>query len=299
MNEELELDWSFDSVAKDIQRTENTFKKYEKDTRFWRLSKNEAGDGTALIRLMLDKNGKKRTQPLYYYSLKRQGIDGKTKWYIANSPETIGLPCPAKEYFSALKSEGTTEALAMSEKFKRQTKYVTNIMVVKDPANPENEGKIFLWEFGTKMLDKVLAWITPSAEELAMGEVGKNLYDPLNGYNIKLKVKKQGDFPTYDGSEVSATPSAVCDSKESAINLIKTTTYALDEFIQPEFYESYEDLTGRFNRYVSNSSAPSQATAGESSVNSASRPTAEIEEPLVKPTATADASADDAWLDEL
>ena len=43
--------------------------------------------------------------------------------------------------------------------------YISNIMVVKDPANPQNEGGVFLYKFGKKIFDKLMSAMQPEFED--------------------------------------------------------------------------------------------------------------------------------------
>ena len=36
----------------------------------------------------------------------------------------------------------------VSQRYKRKKSYVSNILVIDDPANPENNGKVFLYRYG-------------------------------------------------------------------------------------------------------------------------------------------------------
>jgi len=212
----MEFDFSWDNLQTNLQaNVGGNNKKWEKDTRFWKLAKNEDGNGAAVIRLLPDKDGKPFVK-MFHYGIKKYNPSNPKKplWFIANSPETIGAPCPVKEHYIALTAEGTEEADKESKNFKRQTKFIANILIEKDPANPENNGKVFLFEFGTKVKDKILAWLNPSEEELAMEIEPKALYNPVSGNSIKLKIKPQGDFFTYDGSEVMPTVTSLFDTKE-------------------------------------------------------------------------------------
>lgn len=302
----MNLDFSWDELSKNLQANAQApaFKKFEADKRFWKLAKNEDGSGAAVIRLMYDRVGKPVPfVKIFHYGMKKF-IPGSPKpiWFIANSPESIGAPCPVQEHYMALKAEGTDEALKESENFKRQTKFYANIMVVKDPSNPENEGKMFLWEFGTKMKDRIVSWLKPTQEELDMGEEAKDLYNPMNGYSIKLKIKKQGDFFSYDETSLMPSPTAVFESKEDAVDFIGKNAYKLDEFLQPEAYDSYETLKGRLNKFLNN--GKSDEAISETRATAKAKPAViddmDFDEPAVKAKPTAvEVEDDEAWLDNL
>jgi hypothetical protein len=239
---------------------------------------------------------------MFHYSIKKYNAVNPKKplWFIANSPESINMDCPVKDHYLKLMAEGTTEAEKEAKIYKRQTKFIANIMVVKDPANPENDGKVFLWEFGTKMKDKILAWLKPSDEEISMGEEAKALFNPLNGNNIKLKIKKQGEFFTYDGSEVNGTTTSLFDDKETAIKFIDSSTYKLSEFLQPEFYESYEVLSERFNKFLSGKVSEDKETKAEAKTETKAEVVKKTSEVDTSNTSNASNEEDeDKWLEDL
>jgi hypothetical protein len=49
-------------------------------------------------------------------------------------------------------NSGSDSNKEVARKQKRKLSYISNIYVVKDPGNPENEGKNFLFKYGKKIL---------------------------------------------------------------------------------------------------------------------------------------------------
>ena len=321
----MDFDFDFNSLNMPQQLEKKT---YEKDTRFWKISKNDDGRGVAIIRLLPDAN-KVPFVRLYGYSLKGKynPTTKKNAWYIANSPASINLPDPVAERYAQLMAEGTKEAETEAKTLKRNTKFYSNILVVNDPGNPENNGKVFLWEFGTKMKDKLMAWMNPSEEELALGEKKRALFNPISGNNIKLKIAPQGEWSSYDGSEVLSDITSIKEgiTKEEAVNFIMTKTYDLNEFLSPAYYETYEELTKKLATFLGTSSPESESyeAAKEAAKTPAKAPVAEEDDDFVTETApevvaekpkakaktapkaasstasSAASSEDDGWLDNL
>ena len=80
---------------------------------------------------------------------------------------------------------------------------MSNILVIRDKAHPENEGKVFLFKYGIKIFER-LEWLTePQFDD-------KKPINPFNlytGVNFRIRVKKNaGGFFSYDDSE-SNSPS--------------------------------------------------------------------------------------------
>lgn len=284
---------------------------FEPDTRFWKLSKDENGNGQALIRLLPDKNGVPYIRQ-YHYSLKAPnpgGVGKKAfKWYIKTSPESIGLPDPVKEHYGRLMEEGTQETAKEAERFRRQTEYITNILVIKDPKNPENNGKIFLWKFGNMLKDKFMGWIQPSEDAKALGENPKELYNPLaKGSDILLKLKPKGDFGTYEDTQVRE-PAAAFQSKDEAIEVISNKTFALSDFQKPEAFEPYEKLKADFEKFIGKQLIPDynsvRNTAKAEPVVTQTKPNVEQQSNLMETKTVVapvipDDNDDDGWLSEI
>jgi len=233
------MDWG--SLEKNLGANITKEKKSYEDNRFWKLSRDENDNGGAIIRLLPDPTGTPFIQRYNHAFQSFDNVNKKKRWYINNSPETIGEACPASELWAALYNIGTEEGKKEAKKFSRKIKFMCNIKVVKDPANPQNEGKIFLWEFGTKLKDKFMAALQPSESEIAMGEEPKQLFNPLAGNNIKLKIKKAAGFLNYDDTEIMAASSIYADGEEAKADIIENA-YKLDEFMQADAFETYEEL---------------------------------------------------------
>ena len=234
------MDWG--SLEKNLGAnvTSGGKKNYD-DDRFWKLSRDENDNGGAIIRLLPDPTGTPFIQRYNHAFQSFDNVNKKKRWYINISPETIGEPCPASELWSALYNIGTEEGKKEAKKFSRKIKFMANIKVIKDPSNPQNEGKIFLWEFGTKLKDKFMAALQPSDSEIAMGEEPKQLFNPLTGCNVKLKISKVAGFLNYDATEIM-TPSSVYTDGEEAKTDIIDNAFKLEEFMKPEAFETYEEL---------------------------------------------------------
>lgn len=240
--------FNFDNVLNKVQEivkdNSSNGKKSFTDERFWKLSRDENDNGAALIRLLPDPTGTPFIKRIHHSFSVFDKVKGKRRVYAYVSPSTIGLPCPISELWQALWNLGTDESRKEAKKFKRSIKYVTNIKILKDPAVPENENKIYLWEFGTKLYDKFTQAMNPSAADIEMGEQPKNLYHPCEGNNIKLKAKKAAGFINYDDTEI-LTKSSIYPDCEAASKEIKEKAYKLSEFLTPEAFEDYETLKKR------------------------------------------------------
>lgn len=305
------ISFDFGALANNLQSNIKTQQKttYEEDTRFWKLSKDENGNGAAVIRLLPDKDLVPYIKRFKYVLKKpNPAIPGKYFWYFADSPDTIGQPDPVKEHYMALIEERTEEAKLEAKNYSRNTNFTTNILVVKDPVCPENEGKVFMWDFGSKLMEKFNGWLSPSDSELALGAEPKNVFNPVEGYNITLKFKKGPQGGSYDDTTVAPNATSINEKvvdEETAYKFIEKKTYQLGEFLKPEAFESYEQLKAKFEKYMAMGNSATVKTMPKQE----SKPVVEdfdddvVEEVKPKPTTVskpaAVASDDDDWLNDL
>lgn len=215
------------------------------DDRFYRLKRDENGNGAAIIRFLPDPQ-MKLMQQLFKINCNIQK-NGQTRWVSELSPQNINQPDPFHKRWADLWNAGKKDD---ARKFARQTRFYTNILVVKDPASPENEGKVFLLDMSQSLKSLIEGLMFPSDADKALGVEPKQLFNPLQGNNFKLVSKKGSNgFINYDSSTAVPDLSAVFASKEEAIEAIKTKCHSLDEFLKPEAYKTYAELEEKL-RYV-------------------------------------------------
>ena len=128
---------------------------------------------------------------------------------------------------------------------KRRLHYVANVLVVSDPANPDNEGKVFLYEFGKKIFDKVMDAMQPQyADETPM-----NPFDFWAGANFKIKIRKVDGWVNYDKSEFDS-PSELFDGDETKLEGTYNSLHDLSEYTDPKNYKSYAELERKMNEVL-------------------------------------------------
>ena len=131
------------------------------DERLWKLECDKSGNGYAVIRFLPAPDG----EDLPFVKLYSHAFQGPGGWYIENSLTTLGQKDPVSEYNSLLWNNGTDAGKDAARKQKRKLTYISNIYVVKDPANPQNEGKVMLYKYGKKIFDKLTAAMQPEFED--------------------------------------------------------------------------------------------------------------------------------------
>ena len=212
-------------------------KKSYKDDRFWRPTVDDSGTASAIIRFLPECEGEEDAAVLYF----SHAFQGPGGWFIENSRTTFGEKDPVSEYNSRLWNSGIQANKDMvSQKTKRKKNFVSNILVVSDPACPENEGKVFLFRYGMKIHQKLLDAMKPEFAD----EDPIIPFDFWQGANFRLRQRKVAGYPNYDKSEFDS-PSALFDGDEGRLKEVWGTQYPLSEFVDPANYKSYDELKTR------------------------------------------------------
>ena len=212
------------------------------DDRLWKLEVDKGGNGYAVIRFLPAPDG----EDLPFVKLYSHAFQGPGGWYIENSLTTLGQKDPVSEHNSELWNNGTDAGKDTARKQKRKLTYISNIYVVKDPANPENEGKVFLYKYGKKIFDKLTAAMQPEFED----EEAIDPFDFWQGANFKLKAKNVAGYRNYDSSEFAST-SALLDDDE-ALEAVWKKQFSLAELVAADQFKSYDELKTRLNSVLGN-----------------------------------------------
>jgi len=217
------------------------------DERTWKLDVDKSGNGYAVIRFLPAPEG----EDLPFVKLYSHAFQGPGGWYIENSLTSLGQKDPVSEYNTQLWNNGTDAGKETARKQKRKLTYMSNIYVVKDPANPENEGKVFLFKYGKKIFDKLTAAMQPEFED----EEAIDPFDFWQGANFKLKAKNVAGYRNYDSSEFAAVSPLLDD--DDALEGLWKKQFSLAEIVSADQFKSYEDLKKRLE-YVLGSKRPAQ-----------------------------------------
>ena len=207
------------------------------DDRLWKLEVDKGGNGYAVIRFLPAPDG----EDLPFVKLYSHAFQGPGGWYIENSLTTLGQKDPVSEYNTMLWNNGTDAGKDAARKQKRKLTYIANIYVVKDPANPANEGRVMLYKFGKKIFDKITAAMQPEFED----EEAIDPFDFWQGANFKLKAKNVAGYRNYDSSEFARQDALLDD--DDAMEAIWKKEYSLEEFVAADQFKSYDDLKKRLD----------------------------------------------------
>jgi hypothetical protein len=210
------------------------------DDRFWKPEVDKAGNGYAVIRFLPEPEN----EDVPFVRVWDHGFQGPGGWFIENSLTTLGQKCPMSEYNSMLWNSGIESNKDKVRKQKRRLSFTSNIYVVKDPAHPENEGKVFLYKYGKKIFDKLNDMMNPQFED----ESPINPFDLWEGADFKLKIRNVEGYRNYDKSEFEK-PAPLLDD-DAALEAIWKSENSLAEFIDPKNFKTYEELQTKLNRVL-------------------------------------------------
>lgn len=275
-------------ISKLVQAAEqagggSTEQKSYADERLWKPTVDKAGNGYAVLRFLPAGEGSDLPWVRYW----DHGFKGPTgQWYIENSLTSIGQPDPVGELNSRLWNSGIDADKDKARAQKRRLHYVVNVLVVEDPSNPQNEGKVMLYKFGKKIFDKLMDVMQPQFAD----ETPVNPFDMWEGANFKLKIRNVDGYRNYDKSEF-ASVSGLYDGDESKLEAVYNQLHDLSEFTDPKNYKSYDELKAKLMRVLGEDSQLGAPTMQqEQTMNT---PAPEPEYKVAEPITAEEMSSDD------
>jgi hypothetical protein len=239
---------SLQKLQEQMENLDGSTKKSYGDDRIWKLNVDKAGNGYAVIRFLPEIDG----EPAPFVKMISYGFKGpKGDWYLENSRVTLGEADPVSDYNKKLWNSGSEADKDDVRKRRINKHYYSNIYVVKDPANPENEGKVFLFRYGASIYKKIKQVLMPEFE----GDEAIPVFDFWEGANLKLRARNnEAGLRNYDASSFD-TPGPMTDPSgrdlsDEEMEAIWNQQYSLQEIIDPKNFKSYEELQARFYRVL-------------------------------------------------
>ena len=237
---------------------DQTKSKDYKDDRFWRPEQDKTGNGFAIIRFLPPVDG----EDVPWVKVYNHAFQGTGGWYIENSLTTLGQKDPVGELNNQLWNSGLESDKDLARVRKRKLTYIANIYVVSDPSNPQNEGKVFLYKFGTKIFEKIQQVMKPEFQD----EEAINPFDFWKGANFRIKIRKVGGYTNYDASKFDS--SSQLSDDDSKLEKIWKAQYPLLPLNDASNFKSYDELKARLYEVLGGDirgSAPAQKTAEDMS----------------------------------
>jgi hypothetical protein len=223
------------------------------DDRFWSPTVDKAGNGYAVIRFLPAPPN----EDVPFVRIFDHGFQGPGGWYIENSLTTLGKNDPVSEYNSKLWNSGVEANKEIARKQKRRLHFISNIYVVQDSGNPDNEGKVFLYKFGKKIFDKLNEAMNPQfADEEAV-----NPFDLWAGANFKLKIRNVEGYRNYDKSEFDKQ--GPLDADDSKLEGIWKKEHSLSAFLDASNFKSYDELQAKLMKVLGEDVSGARASAAK------------------------------------
>jgi hypothetical protein len=239
-----------EKLVKEVEKLNST---NSVDDRLWKPTMGKDGVGSAIIRFLPAPPD----EDLPWVKVYSHGFQGPGGWYIENSLTTLSKEDPVSKLNRSLWNTGDPKDQETVRKQKRKLSYYSNIYVVKDPANPQNEGKVFLFKYGKKIFDKILNAMQPEFED----EDPINPFDFWAGANFRLKIRKVEGYWNYDKSEFDSQGTLFDD--DDAMEAIWKKEYSLSAIIAPDQFKSYEELEKRMNYVLGLNRSSSKSSSQE------------------------------------
>lgn len=220
------------------------------DDRYWKLTRDKSGNGYAIIRFLPAPEG----EDLPWVKRFKHAFNNNGQWYIDDCRTSFNDECPVCKLNTQLWNSGYDGDKEIVKKRKRQLKYVSNILVVSDPANPQNEGKVFLFEYGKQIHDKIMDVMQPEFPD----DDPMNPFDFWEGSNFKLKIRTANGYPTYDKSDFDKQ-SELLDGDDDELEVLYNKLYSLADLNDPKNFKSFAEQEKRLNTVLGESVAHNTA----------------------------------------
>ena len=283
---------AFETITQSLNKDVN--QESRNDDNLWKPTMGKDGTGYAVVRFLPGKDVSKAP----YVRIYDHGFQGPSgKWYIEKSLTTIGGKDPVSEFNSKLWNNGTEAGKEQARKQKRRTNYYANVLVIKDPANPSNEGKVMIYRFGQKIFDKLMTALQPEfADEDAV-----NPFDLIEGANFRIKLKTVAGYWNYDSSDFEK--SSPLSEDEEKLEAIFNAQHDIHAMIAEDQFKSYEELQTRLTEVLELDSSPSAsmtppAQGQERVIPTAETSTTDVELKDVFKESSTNSSTDDDDLED-
>jgi len=249
---------NLESLSKQVEKLAE--KPSYEDDRIWKCERDKSGNGYAVIRFLPASNN----EDMPWVQMWSHGFKGPGGWYIENSLTTLGKEDPVSKANTALWNSGIESDKNIARDRKRKLSYYSNILVLEDSANAENEGKVFLFRYGKKIFEKITGVMNPEFKD----ETPLNPFDFWEGANFKIKIRQVDGYANYDKSEF-AGQSKLFDGDDAKCEAIWKQQHSLQDLVTPDKFKSYQELEARFNTVIGSGSDFEETIDSEDAVEPA------------------------------
>lgn len=209
------------------------------DDRIWNVTFDKEKGGSAVIRFLPSPDG---GSEMPYTKVIRHFFQGSNgQYYTEKSLRTLQKPDPVADLNYRLYNSKVKSNMDQASNQKQKPRFYSNILVIKDPANRENEGKVFLYEYGPAIDNLIQESLFPDAV-LDPDAESVNPFNVFEAPNLLIKVKPQqlgkNIVPNY---EKTAFDHKVTEL-DGDIAEIVNKGHSLKEFTDPTTFKTFEEL---------------------------------------------------------
>lgn len=223
---------------------------YERDPRFWVPTFDVSKRAKARVRFLPPSQGEEAP----FVRIYKHWFRGPGGVYAQLCRTTIDEADPVQDYVSQLwKAKGDPIKEKMARELGRRPFYLTNILVIKDVGNPENEGKVFLYECPKSIFAQLTDAMRGGKGDDELGIEAKpevSVFSYWDSQDFVLDLYKKGSFTMYDRCGFSEQPYTIARGDDNKIEQLWKSQYNLSEFVAPEQFKSYSELKELFLRVM-------------------------------------------------
>lgn len=232
---------AFSTMTESLKK--DTITETRSDDNIWKPKMGSDGTGYAVVRFLPGQDVNK-TPWVKVFDHGFQGPSGK--WYIENSLTTLGQKDPVSEYNSKLWNSGIEANKDLARKQKRRTSYYANVLVIKDAADPSNEGKVKIYRFGQKIFEKIMGAMQPEFAD----EDPINPFDLIEGANFRIKLKTVAGYWNYDSSDFERQ--SPLSEDESKLEAVFNAQHEVHDLVAADKFKSFEELQAKLMQVLEN-----------------------------------------------
>lgn len=232
---------------------------------FYYPARDAAGNGSAILRFLPAT----KDDELPFVTVYSHGFKGPTgKWLIDNCPTTIEKECPVCQANSELYAKMSKDD-ARKHGMNRRKNFISRVRVVEDKKNPENEGKVFLFKYGTKVFDKVAEALSPVDEDDTKFNVFNTDGEEGSWPVFKYKIRKVDGQTNYDKSSFEESD----EGNDVAFKKQFNAENEIQKFVAEDQFKSTEALQKRLDFVLGNTVRTAKASEPDEEFEQVAKPT--------------------------
>lgn len=234
--------------------------KFPVDDRLWYpQGDDKTGNGSAVIRFLPATEDAIDGKP--WVKTWVHNFKGPTgSWFSEICPTTLkdGAECPVCAANRILWNSGDPGDKKIASSRKRNLRIYSNVFIIKDPGNPENEGQVKIYRYGKHIFDMLNDQMNPSFDDVDR----VNPFDLWEGANFRMRFKMEDGYRSYKAS-IFDSPKPLFENDE-ILEKIYNKMYNLNEFIAPELFKEPDVMAALLKNVTEGDGRALMATQRES-----------------------------------